>query len=78
MGNNRPLSTKCWEKFLCLKGYHHSHTSGSHDIWTKTGTSRPIPVWGLKKEIPADHLRTSARTIGCTILDIYKWAEKNC
>lgn len=78
MGNNRPLPTKCWENFLISKGYYHSHTSASHHIWTKKGTSRPIPVWGSKKEIPADHMRTSARTIGCTIKDVYDWAETNC
>ncbi len=31
-----------------------------------------------EKEIPAFHLRTSCRTIGCTLEDVYEWADKNC
>ncbi len=77
MGKFRPLPTKCWERFLEYKGYLYSRTVGSHDQWTKKG-SRTIPVWGNEKEIPAFHLRTSSKTIGCTIEDIYDWADNNC
>lgn len=74
----RPLPTKCWENFLKYKGYSYSgRTKGSHDQWTKP-RSRTIPVWGDEKEIPAQHLKSSCRTIGCTLDDLYEWAEANC
>jgi hypothetical protein len=78
MGTNfRPLPTKCWEKYLTFCGYAYSRTASSHDQWTKKG-SRTIPVWGDEKEIPAMHLKTSCRTIGCTLETLYAWADKNC
>ena len=77
MGNFRPLPLKCWESFLKLKGFKYERTKGSHFIWIKKGC-RSIPVWGNEKEIPAMHLKTSCRTIGITLDDLYKWAEQNC
>jgi hypothetical protein len=49
-----------------------------HDIWTKKGSVRSIPVWGDEKEIPPQHLKTSCITIGCTLQDLYAWSEVNC
>lgn len=77
MGNFRPLPTKCWERFLSSKGYRYNRTQGSHDQWTKKG-SRTIPVWGDEKEIPAQHLKSSCRTLGYNLADLYKWADENC
>lgn len=77
MGNFRPLATKCWEAFLAYMGYEYNRTSSSHDQWTKRGC-RTIPVWGNEKQIPAMHLKTSCRTLGCTTDDLYAWADKNC
>lgn len=77
MGNFRPLPTKCWESFLTSIGYKYNRTTSSHDQWTKKGY-RAIPVWGNEKEIPAQHLKTSCRTIGCTMEELYVWADKNC
>ena len=78
MGNYRPLDTRCWEKFLTLKGFRFDGTvKGSHHKWKKKG-SRPIPVWGNEKQIPALHLRTGCNTIGCTVEDLYAWADANC
>jgi predicted RNA binding protein YcfA (HicA-like mRNA interferase family) len=77
MGEYRPLPTKCWERFLAFKGYSYSRTRGSHDIWTKSN-SRSIPVWGDEKEIPAMHLKTSCRTIGVLLDELYNWAKENC
>ncbi len=73
----KPLPTKCWEAFLRSKGYAYSRTAASHDQWTKKG-SRTIPVWGNEKEIPALHLKTSCRTMGCNLEEVYEWAAKNC
>ncbi len=78
MGNFRPIPTKCWESFLKYHGFVYSgRTKGSHDQWTKKG-HRTIPVWGDEKQIPALHLKTGCFTIGCTMEDLYKWAEENC
>ena len=77
MGNFRPLQTKCWEKFLTFKGYKYNRTASSHDQWTKKGY-RTIPVWGDEKEIPAQHLKTSCRTLGCTLEELYAWVAENC
>lgn len=77
MGNFRPLPLKCWEAFLLFKGFQQQRISSSHHQWTKKGC-RTIPVWGNEKEIPAMHLKTSCRSIGCTLKDVYDWADKNC
>jgi len=77
MGNFRPLPTKCWESFLTYCGYKLNRITSSHHQWTKTG-SRTISVWGNEKEIPAMHLKTSCRTIGCTMEKLYEWAKENC
>jgi len=74
----RPLLTKCWENFLTANGFKYSgRTKGSHDQWTKRN-HRTIPVWGDEKEIPAFHLKTGCKTIGCSLDDLYVWAAKNC
>ncbi len=58
-------------------GYRYRRTQGSHDQWTKAG-KRTIPVWGNEKEIPPQHLKTSCRTIGLTLEELYAWADLNC
>jgi predicted RNA binding protein YcfA (HicA-like mRNA interferase family) len=73
----RPLPTKCWEAFLNFYGFKYSRTKGSHDQWVKP-RHRTIPVWGDEKEIPAFHLRTGCKSIGCTLDVLYAWAVENC
>jgi predicted RNA binding protein YcfA (HicA-like mRNA interferase family) len=77
MGNYRPIPTKCWILFLIHKGFIKDRTKSSHDQYTKAG-KRTIAVWGNEKDIPAMHLKTSCRTIGCTLQELYEWADKNC
>ena len=77
MGNFRPLDLKCWEAFLIKCGFDKDRISSSHHQWKKHG-KRTIPVWGNEKQIPAFHLRTGCSSIGCSINDLYGWAEKNC
>ena len=77
MGNHRPLPTKCWESLLKFLGYECDRISASHHQWTKTG-KRTIPVWGAKKEIPAQFLRTNCRTFGWELDQVYAWASKHC
>jgi hypothetical protein len=75
---HRPLGTKCFQVFLTLKGFSYSRTKGSHDIWVKKGSPMSIPVRGNDKQVPADHIRGNCRTIGCTVQELYAWADKNC
>ena len=73
----RPINTRCWEKFLTSKGYKYSRTSSSHDIWVKS-SSRSIPVWGNEKQVPVLHLKTSCKTIGCSLDELFSWVDQNC
>ena len=78
MGNNfRPLPTKCVEKLLTHLGFKYNRTVGSHDQWTKNGF-RTIPVWGAKKEIPAQHIKSNCKILGWEIARVYEWADKHC
>jgi len=77
MGNFRPLATPCWIKFLVHHGFDYDRTKGSHYQYTKKG-HRTIPVWGDEKQIPAQHLKTGCNSIGCTMEQLYGWAEQNC
>ena len=77
MGNFRPLPTKCWLQFLLLHGYSRERIKGDHFQWTKKN-SRPIPVRENYKDVPALHLKTGCFTIGCSLQDLYSWADKNC
>ena len=77
MGNNRPVKTKCWIKFLEHLGYKFNRIKGSHFQYVKEG-KRTIPVREADKEVPAMHIRTSCRTLGIDIEVVYNWIEKNC
>jgi len=77
MGNNRPIKTKCWIAYLKSLGFELTRTTGSHYMYVKKGF-RTIPVWESEKEIPAMHIRTSCRTIGVDITDVYAWTDANC
>lgn len=77
MGNFRPLPTKCWEKFLAFHGFICKRITASHYQWTRAGR-RTIPVWGDEKDVPPFHLKTSCKSIGCTLDELYEWAKTNC
>jgi len=77
MGNFRPLPVKCFEAFLIANGFIKDRISASHHIWTKKGVCRSVVIQGNEKEVPAFHLRTNCRTIGCTLDQMYSWAEDN-
>ena len=78
MGKNfRPFPTKCGEMFLIEIGQSHKRTKGSHDQCSKPNY-RTIPVWGDEKEIPAFHLKSSCKSMGKTLDDLYLWADANC
>lgn len=74
----RPLATKCFLAFIEFMGFKYSRTESSHDMYTKKGCLRSIVIRKKDKDIPALHLKTNCKTIGCTLPELYKWAEKNC
>ena len=74
----RPLPTKCIMAFLTKHGFYHDRTKGSHDIWKKKGNQRSVPIRERDKEVPALHIKTCCKVIGCTMEDVYAWAEENC
>ena len=78
MGNFRPLPRKDFEKFLTFNGFSLIRVKGDHYIWKKKGGKRSIPIQGQEKDVPALYLKTSCRTIGCTMENLYKWVEENC
>jgi len=78
MGNFRPLPVKCWEAFLVFNGFKFDRINSSHHHWKKPGILRTVTFWGNEKQVPALHLKTCCRTIGCTIEYLMEWAEKNC
>lgn len=76
---HRPVKTKDWIAFLNYHGFTFSgRIKGSHHQYTKKGAIRAIPVWAEKKEIPANHIKISCRTIGVTAKEAYDWIENNC
>lgn len=78
MGNFRPIPMKCFLAFIAQYGFKFDRISASHHIYSKRGALRPITIQGNEKMVPAFHLKTNCRTIGCTTKELYDWAEKNC
>ena len=78
MGNFRPLATKCFLAFLDMMGFRYSRTESSHDMYIKKGCLRSIVIRKKDKTVPAFHIKTNCKTIGCSMSDVYAWADKNC
>lgn len=77
MGNFRPLALKCWTRFLAYMGYEYDRTKASHEHWKKPGY-RTVTFWGNEKQVPPLHLKTCCTSMGCSLEDLYAWADKNC
>ncbi len=78
MGNNRPVKTKCWIKFLEENNCYKLRTTASHDLWKCSNCIRTITFREKDKEIPAMHLRTNLKTMSKTLEELYKWVDENC
>jgi len=78
LGNNRPIKTSDWERFLtehdCEK---KRHKGTSHVHYKCPNCIRTITFRGQEKEIPAMHLSTNLRTMGFTLSYLYEWLDKN-
>ncbi|TLV03357.1 type II toxin-antitoxin system HicA family toxin [Dyadobacter luticola] len=78
MGNNRPVKTKDWIRFLEAHGCMKSrHQDGSHEKWKCPGCFRTITFRHSEKEIPALHIRTNLDSMKLSIEYLYKWIEEN-
>lgn len=77
MGNNRPVKTKVWLKFLKAHKCYYERSKGSHDHWKCPGCLRTITHREGDKDIPALHLKTNLKTMGLTLEYLYNWIEKN-
>ena len=79
MGNNRPVKTKHWLKFLasqnCTK---KKNNGGSHSHYKCPGCFRTVTHREKDKEIPVFHLRTNLATMGLTLDYLYTWIKENC
>jgi hypothetical protein len=78
MGNNRPVKTKHWLKFLDSKNCKYKRTTASHDHYKCPNCFRTITHREKDKEIPAFHLQTNLKTLGLTLKDLYTWIQENC
>ncbi len=78
MGNNRPVKTKYWLKFLASRNCRYLRTEASHDHYKCPNCFRTITHRGKDKEIPPFHLKTNLRTMGLTLEFLYTWIEENC
>lgn len=77
MGNNRPIKTKIWIRFLEEHGCEELRTRASHTQYKCPNCIRPITLRTAHKEIPPLHLQTSLRTMGLTMKYLYDWIKKN-
>lgn len=71
MGNNRPVKTKDWLKFLKSKNCRYLRTKASHNHYKCPNCLRTITHREKDKEIPAAHLRTNLQTLGLTLDYLY-------
>ncbi len=78
MGNDRPVPTKCWEKFLKSKDCYYKSTEASHDKWRCKGCIRSIIFWGNQKEIPFAHIKTNLTSMNISKEEFWNWIKENC
>ncbi len=74
----RPVSTKCWIKFLKSLDCHFKRQKSSHHVWYCPGTKRSVVFRGEEKEIPAFHIKTNLKTLEIDEVKFWEWIDKNC
>lgn len=78
MGNNRPIKTKNFIKYLHHLGCKKKGVNASHHKYKCPNCHRSIIIREADKEIPPMHIRSCAKTLNVTVQQIYNWIEKNC
>mgnify|MGYP003678491722 CR=1 FL=1 len=77
MGNNRPVKTKDWERFLKAHKCRYLRTKASHAHYKCPNCWRTITHRPADKDIPPTHLRSNLKTMGLNLKYLYDWIEKN-
>ncbi|MGV0828341.1 type II toxin-antitoxin system HicA family toxin [Empedobacter brevis] len=77
MGNNRPIKTSDWIKFLESHDCKYKSTDASHVKYRCPGCIRPIIHREKDKDIPPFHLKTNLKTMGLTLKYLYDWLDNN-
>lgn len=77
MGNNRPIKTSDFIKFLTAHKCKYVRTKASHDLWQCPRWCRKITFRSKDKEVPSVHLKTNLTTMGLDLRYLYYWLEKN-
>ena len=75
---NKPVKTKCWEKFLAHSGCYFVRIRSSHHHWKCPGCLRTVTFWGAKKEVPRFHINSCLRTMSISPEDFNAWEAENC
>jgi len=77
LGNNKPVKTKDWIRFLVYKNcVKKRHKGTSHEHWKCPNCFRTIVFRTKDKEIPPLHLKTNLESLGMTLKDLYNWIER--
>lgn len=77
MGNARPVTKKCWLKFLKAHGCRFE-SFGKHEKWKCPGCFQSIMFRAADKEIPFAHVQTNLMTMGVPKAKFWDWIDKNC
>jgi len=78
MGNDHPVKTRCWLRFLASKGCTYLRTKSSHDMYKCPNCLQDIVFRGREKDVPAMHVRTNLRTMGIPYRESLEWKKENC
>lgn len=61
-----PIPWKVFECILLLLGYHFSRQKGSHRVYTRSGSTRPVIVPAHTQDLHKDIITTNIGTMGIT------------
>lgn len=77
-GFNKPIPTKCWEKFLKSCNCGFVRQKSSHHLWKCPNAIRTITFWGDKKDVPRFHINSNLESMGKTKKEFNDWIKENC
>ena len=64
MGQLGNISLSTFRAFLVAQGLSYSHTTGGHEVWKKSGLTRPVVLQTHIDPIPEAIIRTNLHTMG--------------
>jgi len=78
MGNDHPIKTKCWLKFLSYKNCKYLRTVASHHQYKCPNCLKAVTVRSNDKDVPGLHVRTILKVMGVSYTDFMSWKNKHC